>query len=152
MTRRSRHQGFTLIEIMVTLVLVSILLGIGVPTFRDFIQSQRVRTVSYDMNIAFNFARSEAIKRNAAVKITPAATGWHDGWTIAVASDDTTLSQQMAYPAVTITGPTPDLTYGRDGRLTPLPTIPFEITGDTSIRCITFSLNGIPVSKKESCQ
>jgi len=75
--------GFTLVELMIVLVIVSTLLGIGVPLFREFIKDQRAKTTSSDLGVALLLARSEAVKRNARVTLEPRGGDWSSGWTIA---------------------------------------------------------------------
>ena len=75
--------GFTLIELMISVLLVAVLLGIGVPSFRSLIVDQRMRAVSTDLRIALNTTRSEAVKRNRSVILEPSAAGWGGGWSIA---------------------------------------------------------------------
>lgn len=140
--------GFTLIELMVTVTIAAILLAVGVPSFKSFILGQRLKTASYDLNYALNYARSEAIKRNESVQMVPASSGWKDGWT--VLSGTTTLLTQAAYPALTITGPASSVTYAANGRLTAAAT-PFHLTDGTNNRCISVNLNGLPTSKVGSC-
>jgi type IV fimbrial biogenesis protein FimT len=86
MKRRSR--GFTLIELMVTITVVAILLGLAVPTFREFSQNNSVTAAQNDLVTSFNLARSEALRRNRAVSICAttdgaacgADTDWSSGW------------------------------------------------------------------------
>jgi type IV fimbrial biogenesis protein FimT len=75
-------RGFSLIELMIGVVLASLLLGIGLPSFRGFITDQRLRATSADLHIALMTARSEAIKRNRVVELKPIAGDWSDGWVI----------------------------------------------------------------------
>lgn len=91
-----KQSGFTLIELMVTISILAILLGIGVPSFRAMIEGNRIRTVTNDLVIALQFARSEAVKRGIPVTLCSsndqaACTGtWADGWVVrdtAVAAD-----------------------------------------------------------------
>jgi type IV fimbrial biogenesis protein FimT len=63
----SRHHGFTLLELMITLTIAAILLGIAIPSFRGMIISNRLRTATNDFSAAVNIARSEAISRNTPV-------------------------------------------------------------------------------------
>ncbi|MCL7745064.1 GspH/FimT family pseudopilin [Guyparkeria hydrothermalis] len=72
--RRSRHHGFSLIELMVTIVVAAVLLAIAIPGFGNLILSNRLTTVTNEWVTAVNVARSEAIKRNAAVAVC-GATG-----------------------------------------------------------------------------
>jgi prepilin-type N-terminal cleavage/methylation domain-containing protein len=79
--------GFTLIELMITLVIVAIVITVGAPSLNEFIAGQRVRTTASDLMADFAFARAEAIKesRQAIMERLPGATGtWKDGWRICV--------------------------------------------------------------------
>jgi type IV fimbrial biogenesis protein FimT len=145
-------RGFTLIELMLTVAVGAVLLAVAAPSMKTFIENQRVKTASYDLNYTLNFARSEAVKRNGQVLVTPSANGWKDGWT--VTSGTATLQTQVAYPSITITGPSGALTYNSNGRLSAQATS-FQISAGNSSaissRCITFSLNGLPSSKVGAC-
>jgi type IV fimbrial biogenesis protein FimT len=81
-----RSYGFTMIELMVTLVVLGILLGIGVPSFRVILLNARTSAVANDITSAINLARSEAVKRAQPVTVCPSDDGascsgeWTDGW------------------------------------------------------------------------
>ena len=60
---RSSHKGFTLVELMVTLTVASILVGLMVPNMRDFIRNNRLSGGVNDMLHSLQVARTEAIKR-----------------------------------------------------------------------------------------
>ena len=64
-----RHSagGFTLIELMVTLVLMSLLLGLAVPSFRTWVRNAQVRTVSDALQNGMRLAQSEALRRSRQV-------------------------------------------------------------------------------------
>jgi len=59
-----RSQGFTLIELMITLTVAVILIAIAIPSFNYLTVSSKLTTVSNDLVTALNTARMEAIKRN----------------------------------------------------------------------------------------
>lgn len=66
-------RGFTLIELMITLVVAAALLGLAVPSFRTFLNSNRLTTASNDLHADIVFARSEALKRQGGA--TPGQVG-----------------------------------------------------------------------------
>src|SRR2546425_10294753 len=73
--------GFSLIELVTALAVLAILATVALPSYQNFVLTQRVRGASYDLMTSLVFARSEAIKRNASVSMTQAAGGWAQGWT-----------------------------------------------------------------------
>ncbi len=82
MTARQQNHGFTLVEMMATLIISAILLAMAVPSFRTFIVDQRVKGATLELMGALRFARSEAVKRNAAVSVVAADGGWSAGWEV----------------------------------------------------------------------
>lgn len=60
----SHHQGFTLIELMVTVVVMAIILTIAIPSFEATINSNRLTTAANEMLASLQVARLEAIRRN----------------------------------------------------------------------------------------
>lgn len=60
---KSRHQGFTLIEMLITLTVAGILVSLMVPNMRDFIRNNRLSSAVNDMLHSLQVARTEAIKR-----------------------------------------------------------------------------------------
>lgn len=136
---------------MVVVALAALLLGIGVPSFKNFVAGQRVKTAAGDFAMAIVFARSEAIKRNADVTLTAAAsgaTGWQSGWSVAAGA--TALSTQPAYSGLAFAGPTSTITFNSTGRLS-APASIMTITGqDGSARCVAIDLSGMPKSTKST--
>jgi len=88
--------GFTLVELLVTIVVLSILLGLAVPAFRSFMQNDQQWTQTNNLVLALNAARSEAIKNDAVLlpilggaQICSSNTGlactgtpWNQGWIV----------------------------------------------------------------------
>ena len=75
-------RGFTLIELITTILIVAILTGLSVPLFTSFTRNQRLKTATSDLTYALVLARGEALKRNANVVVAPDANGWQFGWTV----------------------------------------------------------------------
>ncbi|HQS02358.1 MAG: hypothetical protein B7Y07_08470 [Halothiobacillus sp. 24-54-40] len=67
--RHKRAQGFTIIELMITLTVAAILLAIAIPSFNYLTVSSKLTTTANDLVTAIGVARSEAIKRNAVVNL-----------------------------------------------------------------------------------
>lgn len=86
------NQGFTLIELMVTVSIAAILLGIAIPNFTSTITSNRLTTNANELVSALNLARSEAVKRGQQVVIRKTGTNWENGWQVFVDIDRDTPS------------------------------------------------------------
>lgn len=86
-----RHvNGFTLVELLAVLAIVSIFAAVGVPSLGSYIESGRLRSAAFDLVADLAFARSEAIKRNAQVVVTQATAGsWTDGWRVRAGTGST---------------------------------------------------------------
>lgn len=69
-TQRKRSQeGFTLVELIITVVVFGILMTIAVPSFTEFMDSLRVKRAGDAVSAFLVNAKSEAIKRNATVRV-----------------------------------------------------------------------------------
>ena len=86
-----KEPGFTLVELLITIVVVSILLAAGVPAFQSFIKNNRVTAQTNDLVSAIQLARSEALKRGANVVVCASKdqatcsedkNTWADGWIV----------------------------------------------------------------------
>ena len=92
---RRYSDGFTLIELMVTVSLAAILLATAVPSFKSTIQSNRLSAQANEFMLAMTYAKSEAVKRNTQVVVCSRATdnscsgdvNWDTGWLVFVDSD-----------------------------------------------------------------
>lgn len=95
------NQGFSLIELLVTISIVAILLAAVVPSFSRSIANTHIATVRDNLISSLQFARSEAISRNVAVALCPSTDGanctassdWADGWIIYLDEDTGTNSE-----------------------------------------------------------
>ena len=61
------EMGFTIIELMITLVVLAIIISLAAPSFVSMIQNNRATGATNDLIASFQLARTEAIKRNGTV-------------------------------------------------------------------------------------
>jgi type IV fimbrial biogenesis protein FimT len=64
---RSKLYGFSLIEVMVSLVILGILASLAVPSFSESIKRYRVKAIKDDLIASMQLARVEAIRRGKPV-------------------------------------------------------------------------------------
>lgn len=84
------RNGFTIIELMVTLSITAILLSMGVPAFRDYSLRQRMSASISALHSDLLYGRSQAIYRNTQVVACPGnpsegcaeSTDWTAGWIV----------------------------------------------------------------------
>jgi type IV fimbrial biogenesis protein FimT len=80
-----RHiAGISLIEIMITLVVVGLLLGLGAPSFSTFMKNAQIRDAASAIQNGLQVARTEAIKRNEVVTFNLVGPG--TSWSVSSAS------------------------------------------------------------------
>ncbi len=89
---RKTANGFTLLELLVTLAIAGILLGIGVPSFGSLIKESRISSQYNSLVGSMYQARSEAIKGASDVTVCPknalgstqcgGANSWENGWIV----------------------------------------------------------------------
>jgi type IV fimbrial biogenesis protein FimT len=125
-------RGFTIIELMLTVTIAAILTAVAVPAFKTFVLNDRDIGQVNSLVSSFNYARSEAIKRDVAGGITvcPSVNGtscsgsnWAGGWVVIDATP--TDPPLQAIPALAgtntlhVTGSTTGLTFLSSGLVTP---------------------------------
>jgi type IV fimbrial biogenesis protein FimT len=80
-----KESGFTLIELMITLVVLAVVLALGIPSFQQFIKNNRLAGQTNDLVLAIQMARNEAVKRGSGAVICAsddqATCSENDNWT-----------------------------------------------------------------------
>ena len=77
------QNGFTLVELMVTIAIAAILTVIAVPSLRGMIMATRIQGATSEFQSALAIARAEAIKRGGDARVTIVAntrTGTVSNW------------------------------------------------------------------------
>ena len=75
---------------MVTLAVAGVFVSVGVPSFSTYIDDQRAVTQANELIMAFNYARSEAVKQARHITLCKSdngascsnRAGWEGGWII----------------------------------------------------------------------
>lgn len=113
-----KRNGFTLLELLVTMSIVLIVLSVGVPGFQGMIKDNRLVSQTNEFVTAVNLARSAAVRfqRNATICVTadytaavPACAGgtdWSQGWVVWVDKDRN--GAPAANEVLTVHEPLPD--------------------------------------------
>lgn len=94
-----KYAGYSLIELLVTLVVLAILFTVGAPKIAVFFKGNHMVVNANDLLSGLHIARSESIKRNSRVSICKSANagdavptcvaaggvnGWENGWIVFV--------------------------------------------------------------------
>ena len=88
---KQRDSGYTLVEILVSITIVSILAAIAIPSFKYVTTSNRITSEVNTLLGDMQFARAEAIKEGQSVTVCEAnntysacggSTSWHNGWIV----------------------------------------------------------------------
>lgn len=158
-----KELGFTLIELMVTISIAAILLGLAVPSFQTLMQNNRLATQANDLVSTLNLARSEAVKRGVNVITCKSANGadcttagnWGQGWIVFADQDDDGIKDANELPLRVqgVLGGGNSLigngivfvnriTYQPDGRGTPGTISICDRRGNASARAITINFVG----------
>jgi type IV fimbrial biogenesis protein FimT len=88
-------RGFTIVEIMITLIVLGILITYGAPEFIAFLQNQKTRAAADAVLSGLQTARAEAVQRNLAVqfKLTAVPTS---SWTVSESASGTVIQTRSA--------------------------------------------------------
>ncbi len=76
---RSRQQGFTLIELMITIVIMAIVLAAAMPAYATWIQNTHIRNAAESILLGLQRARAEAVVRNTNVEFILVDRAWTVG-------------------------------------------------------------------------
>lgn len=127
--RHRRQDGTSIIEVAISLVVMAILISLGIPSFRDWINNAQIRTAAESIMSGLQSARSEAVRRNTNVvfTLTAPSTAGGTGWSVSLANTGTAIQSAAAGEGArnAIVTPTPadatSVTFTGFGRTPPPP-------------------------------
>lgn len=118
MGREANSAGFTMVELMITIVIAAIGMALAYPSFTSVIRSNRVATSTNMLVSSFALARTEAIRSNRGAGVCPSTDGaacsgsdWNAGTLVFADNDasgawsdgDTAIRYFEAKPSLTVT-------------------------------------------------
>ena len=96
MNKRTQ-QGFTLYELLITVLIVGVVLSIGVPNMLAFNQNSRMTSTANDIHSAFHLARSESSRAKTNITVCASSSSldanpdcggtWNQGFIVFVDED-----------------------------------------------------------------
>jgi len=104
---------------MAVVGITAILLAIAAPGMSQLLESQRLRSLSFDLLSDLTLARNESLKRGARVSVAPVTqSDWSGGWRVVVEANGELVRQRSpAGGTLSVSGAPSSVTYDRNGRL-----------------------------------
>lgn len=95
---RSRRRGFTLVEVMVSIVLLAIGTALALPSYRDMVEKRQVTNGAEQLASFINTSQGIAMKTNQVVTVSWSRSG-HDDWCVGAVSGETACDCGESNPA-----------------------------------------------------
>jgi type IV fimbrial biogenesis protein FimT len=153
-TRSTAQRGFTLIEAIIVMSIVAILAGVSTSSFVWLNQTTQIRAAAFDLVADLDYARSEAVKRNDDVMVTPVGT-WTNGWTVTDAGGTVLRRRAALGGQINFAAAPGALTFDGAGRASLANIGNFQICppnpGTLSGRTIRIDPSGLSRSVKTTC-
>ena len=102
LSMRSSQRGLNIVEIMISLVVLGVLIGLGAPGFAEWLQNQQIRAAAEATLNGLQVARGEAVRRNTPVRFQLVSDLTS---TCVLASDSVTASVSVSW-VVSLADPT----------------------------------------------
>lgn len=139
--RKTQQQGFTLIELIITLLVLGVLASLALPAMGDFLEKRRLIGAAEDTYNHIVFARSEAIKQSRSMRVSMDDDEWCLGTRSGTGTCDCTIGDITDADACVIDSDGTNVLTRVNGDGYPGITMTNTFTGDT----MTFDgVRGLP--------
>ena len=146
------ERGFTLLELLISFLLLAVFTAIAVPSFQAFIARNKVKSASEQLQAALFYARSEAVKRSQTIKLSCKSGGCQQGWVVAtIASPTIQLAVQNAFNDNYLTISGDSASINRNGRATAVVSFNVARTDQGLQRCVKLYLSGVTDVSDSGC-
>jgi type IV fimbrial biogenesis protein FimT len=166
-----RAAGFTMLEVMITMIIIGILAAVALPSFGYLSANTKLKGASTELYLALIRARAEAVKRNRTVAVVATSgdeNNWQAGWQVIADANrdgdyadvagggDRLVFEQKALQRVTIKMALDTVEYRPTGRIVGAVPPAFDVAADSAKydslkRCVSADLTGRPFVKTEEC-
>lgn len=147
------ERGFTLLELLISFLLLAVFTAIAVPSFQAFIARNKVKSASEQLQSALLYARSEAVKRSQTIMLSCNSGGCQQGWVVATTASPTIqLAVQNTFndSYLTISGGT-TASINRNGRAAAAVSFNVTRTDQGTQRCVKLYLSGVTDVSDSGC-
>ncbi|MBU1689587.1 MAG: GspH/FimT family pseudopilin [Gammaproteobacteria bacterium] len=90
---KSRHSGFSLIELLIGIAILAILAGIALPSFQTWFKNTQIRNAAESIVNGLQRARAEAVARNTNVAFV---LGAGSSWTVSVVAPASVIESRSS--------------------------------------------------------
>lgn len=96
-----REPGFTLVELLFTLVILAIALSIAAPSFSELLHNRRASTATQELRNALDFARESAAHSGQPISIAATGDDWASGWEVFADAGNSGVRARQQLPLAT---------------------------------------------------
>lgn len=156
---KASQRGFSLVELFIGLIILSVLVSLAAPSFSRMLTGQRLREASNELRISMVTARAEAIKRGESVAVLPRSQNWGAGWCIEPGAATTPCGADLIQEFVPSDGSTvavatdDTVRFNAWGRTLGCPQLALSapITGGQCQVCLSVTTDGRVVTETGAC-
>lgn len=123
--KKRTQSGFTLYELLITLLIVGVVLSFGVPNLAEFTRNSRITSAANDLHASFLMARSESARAKTNITICGSASGldcdgtFEQGYIVFVDLDGSISANVVGESILRRHGPAPEgVSYTVDNNAT----------------------------------